>query len=120
VAYTWAAATCECVQCSGGGETVGWVIRSLQLTQEFHDHSAERWTRWVVVLASEIARACGIDDESVEMKGIYYAAALSGIGKTWVTATITAKDELLSEKDGAELHRPRNMPRGTCAKFIKF
>ena len=86
-------------------ETVDGVVRALQLALEFHDHSAERRPRRVVAMASEIARACGITDEAVEMEDIYYAAALSDIGKIGVPATILAKQQLLGEGDWAELRR---------------
>jgi cyclic di-GMP phosphodiesterase len=86
-------------------ETVDGVIRALQLSLEFHDRSAERRPRRVVAIASEIARACGIEDGSVELEDIYYAAALSDIGKLGVPSSILAKQQLLNELDWAELHR---------------
>jgi response regulator RpfG family c-di-GMP phosphodiesterase len=86
-------------------ETVDGVIRAMQLALEFHDHSAERRPRRVVAMASEIARACGISDEDVDMEDIYYAAALSDIGKIGVPSTVLAKQQLLNEADWAELRR---------------
>ena len=86
-------------------ETVDGAVRALQLALEFHDHSAERRPRRVVAMASEIARACGLDDGSVEMEDIYYAAALSDVGKLGVPSTVLAKQQLLNEADWMELHR---------------
>ena len=85
--------------------TLDGVVRALQLVLEFHDQSAERRPRRVVAMASEIARACGIADGSVEMEDIYHAAALSDIGKIGVPSTILSKRELLNELDWAELRR---------------
>jgi len=86
-------------------ETVEGVVRSLQLALELHDHSAERRPRRVVAMASEIARALGIADGSVEMEDIYYAAALSDVGKIGVPAGVLTKQRLLDDEDWAELRR---------------
>jgi len=86
-------------------ETVDGVIRGLQLALEFHDHSVERRPRRVVAMASEIARACGTLDEDVDMEDIYYAVALSNIGKIGMPSTVLAKQQLLNEQDWAELRR---------------
>jgi HD-GYP domain-containing protein (c-di-GMP phosphodiesterase class II) len=84
-------------------DTIDGVIRALQLALEFHDRSAERRPRRVVAMASELARACGIDDGSPEMEDIYRAAALSDIGKLGVPATILGKQQRLNELDWIQL-----------------
>jgi response regulator RpfG family c-di-GMP phosphodiesterase len=84
-------------------DTIDGVIRALQLALEFHDRSAERRPRRVVAMASELARACGIEDGSPEMEDIYRAAALSDIGKLGVPATILGKQQRLNELDWIQL-----------------
>ena len=86
-------------------DTIDGLVRALQLSLEFHDRSAERRPRRVIAMATELARACGIDDGTPEMEDIYRAAALSDIGKLGVAATVLSKQQPLNDLDWQELRK---------------